>query len=403
MTLFTDYGIVRDIGNGEDSGYGSKTMKRIVLIGPVYPYKGGISHYTGMLCRALRKKYEVDMISYSLQYPRFLYKKEQKDYEDDFLKIGDTKYLINTANPVNWLSAASHIRKEKPDLLIMQWWHPYFAPCYRVLTAQLHRHVRILYVCHNVFPHERFPADRKLTRMAMRHVHCFTVQSGTDEADLLQIRSNAVYRRTVLPTFDLFQRSDLTKEDARKELGVTREQKVLLFFGFVREYKGLKHLLNALPAVSERLGGEEHVRLLVVGDFGSDKETYLTLIENLGIHPLVKIYDGYIPDREVEVYFKAADLAVLPYESATQSGIVQVSYGFSLPVVATNVGGLPDVVTDGVTGYVVEPKRPDLIAQAVCEYFEENRYEEFKKNIEAESYRYSWDRLVEIIEDLGTA
>ncbi len=376
-------------------------MKKIILIGPVYPYKGGISHYTGMLCRALRKKYEAEMISYSLQYPKFLFKKEQKNYEDDFLQIEGTKYLINTANPLNWPSVVSFIRKEKPDLMIMQWWHPYFAPCYRALTAHLHRHVRILYVCHNVFPHERFPMDRKLTRMAMRHVDYFTVQSGTDEADLLEIRSDAAYRRTVLPTFDLFQRSDLMRRDARGRLGISSEQKVLLFFGFVREYKGLKHLLNALPDIGKRLGGKDNVKLLVVGDFGSGKQEYLDLIKSLDIHDFVNIYDGYVPDRDVEVFFKAADLSVLPYESATQSGIVQVSYGFSLPVVATNVGGLPDVVTDGVTGYVVEPKRPDLIADAVCKYFEENRYEEFKKNIEAESYRYSWERLVEIVEDLA--
>lgn len=373
-------------------------MKRIVLIGPVYPYKGGISHYTGMLCRALRKKYEVEMISYSLQYPKFLFKKEQKNYEDDFLQIEDTKFLINTANPISWISVVSHIRKEKPDLLIMQWWHPYFAPCYRVLTDRLHRQVRILYVCHNVFPHERFPMDRKLTRMAMRYVNGFTVQSGTDEADLLEIRKDASYRRTVLPTFDLFQRSNLTRTDAREKLGIAAKQKVLLFFGFVREYKGLKHLLKALPDITKRL---DHVKLFVVGDFGSDKQTYLDLIEQLDIYDFVSIHDEYVPDREVEVFFKAADLAVLPYESATQSGIVQVSYGFSLPVVATNVGGLPDVVIDSVTGYIVEPKRPDLIANAVCRYFEENRYEEFKKNIEDESYRYSWERLVEIVEGLA--
>lgn len=376
-------------------------MKKVVLIGPVYPYKGGISHYTGMLCKALRGKYEVTMISYSMQYPKFMYKKEQKNYEEDGFQIPDTKYLLNTANPFNWLGVAATIKKENPDLLIIQWWHPYFAPCYRMLTARLRRHVRILYVCHNVFPHERFPMDRKLTRMAMRYVDCFTVQSKTDEADLLEIQPNAVYRRTVLPTFDLFQRSEMTRAEARVRLGIRQNQKVLLFFGFVREYKGLKHLLHALPSISERLRGADTVKLLVVGDFGNDKQDYLDLIENLKISALVKIYDGYVPDREVEVFFKAADLAVLPYESATQSGIVQVSYGFSLPVVATNVGGLPDVVTDGATGYVVEPKRPDLIADAVCDYFKEGRREEFRKNIEAESERFSWDRLVEIVEDLA--
>ena len=370
-------------------------MNKITLIGPVYPYKGGISHYTGMLCEALRKKYDVDMISYSMQYPKFLYKKEQRDYEDDIFKADDTKYVINTANPFNWIKTALFIKNLKPDLVIIQWWHPYFAPCYRMLTRLIHKYTKILFICHNVFPHERFPMDKMLTKMTFKHSDYFVLHSKHDEADLLIINPKAIYRRTVIPTFSAFNKSALTPNAAREKLAICEGEKVLLFFGFVREYKGLKHLLIAMPMIQKKL---RDVRLLVVGDFGSDKDTYMDLIDELAIKKSISVYDEYVPDSEVEVFFKAADIAVLPYESATQSGIVQISYGFGLPVVATNVGGLPDVVTDGVTGYLVEPFRPDLIADAVCDFFENDRREALSENIAAESYRYSWERMVEVIE-----
>ena len=275
-------------------------LKHIVLIGPVYPYKGGISHYTGLMYRALVKKFRVDMISFKMQYPKFLFKKEQKDYSNDAFKIPETDYMINTANPFNWISSARRIRESKPDLVIFQWWHPYFVPCYWTLCKLLGK-TKILFLCHNVFPHERFPLDRVLTKMVLKQGDYFITQSGTDTEDLLSIKKDAEYIRAVLPTYNAFKFQNMSKEEARKILKLNESEKILLFFGFVREYKGLKHLLNALPVLKEAL---TEVKLLVVGDFGGDKEEYTELIQRLGISEMLEVHDGYIPDKEVEKYLQ---------------------------------------------------------------------------------------------------
>ncbi len=372
--------------------------KKIVLIGPVYPYKGGISHYTGMMYRALSKKYQTYMVSYSFQYPKLLYKKEQRDYTNDSFRVEDTKYWIHTANPVNWMHAASKIKRLQADLVIIQWWHPYFAPCYWALTRMLGKK-KIIFVCHNVFPHERFPLDRMLTKMVLKRGNAFIVQSGKDADDLQRILPGAKYEQAVHPTYNAFKFENMSKERARELLNITEKEKVLLFFGFVREYKGLKYLIQALPRITERC---EDVRLFVVGDFGGaeNREAYEKLMEENAVRSHITICDGYIPDREIEKFFAACDLVVLPYVSATQSGIVQIAYGFEKPVMVTNVGGLPDVVEDGKTGYVVEPENSTALADAVVRYFKENREKEFEENVKKEAYRFDWDRMVEAVERL---
>lgn len=372
-------------------------MKKIVLIGPVYPYKGGIAHYTSLMCRILKKHYEVEMISYKMQYPKFLFRKEQRDYSNDMFKIEGTQFLINTANPVNIIVTARKIRKMHPDLVIMQWWHPYFAPCYRILESALGRKTKKMLVCHNVFPHERFPLDRLLTKMVLKKADCFIVHSGSDGADLISIKPDAQFRQNPHPTYNAFRIRGITKAQARKELSKNPDERLLLFFGFVREYKGLKYLIQAMPDIKGQLG---NVRLMIVGSFGTDKEDYIRLIESCHVQDAIEIKDGYIPDGEVEKYFAACDLVVLPYVSATQSGIVQIAYGFEKPVIVTNTGGLPDVVTDGKTGYVVEPKDSRQLAQAIVRYFQCGMEEAFSANVRKEAYRFSWERLAEKVGDL---
>lgn len=373
-------------------------MKKIVLIGPVYPYKGGISHYTSLMYRALSKEYDVEMISYKMQYPKLLYKQEQKDYSNDMFKVDQTQFLIHTANPFNLIHVAHKIKNMKPELVIMQWWHPYFAPCYWILESLLGKNIQKMFICHNVFPHERFPMDRFLTKLVLKKGDSYIVHSKSDGEDLLTIKPNANYRQNPHPTYNAFKIRNITKEQARKELDTNMDEKLLLFFGFVREYKGLKHLLNAMPEVKDKL---QNVRLMVVGSFGDDKEDYLKIIRDRQIEDCVEVIDGYTPDHEVEKYFAACDLVVCPYESATQSGIVQIAYGFEKPVVATNVGGLPDVVVDGKTGYIVESGKPDAIADAVIRYYEGGKEKEFTKNVKSETYKFSWDRMRETIEMFG--
>lgn len=374
----------------------SNPLKKIVMIGPVYPYKGGISHYTGLMNRSLSEKYETVMISYKMQYPKFLFKKEQRDYKNDSFKIENTQYLINTANPFNLVSTARKIRKMKPDVVIFQWWHPYFSPCYWIMEKCLHG-IKKMFVCHNVFPHERFPMDKFLTKMVLKSGDCFITHSAKDAKDLLTIKKTENVVQAVHPTYNAFKFENLTAEEARKRLNIKEEEHVLLFFGFVREYKGLKHLLRAMPELKK---ADPKIKLLVVGDFGEDEPEYMDLISKLDIKDVLAIYKGYIPDKEVEQYFAASDLVVLPYESATQSGVVQMAYGFGKPVLVTEVGGLPDVVTDQKTGYVVTPKCPEETAEKVQEFFAQHRAEEFSEHIKAEEYKFSWDRMREHVETL---
>jgi len=370
--------------------------RKIVLIGPVYPYKGGIAHYTSLLYRALSQKYDVEMISYKMRYPRFLLRREQKDYRNDVFRIEDAQFLLHTADPFNIIRTASKIRRMHPDLVIIQWWHPYFAPCYRILEAALGRKIRKMFICHNVFPHERFPFDRALTKLVLNKADYFLLHSERDVDDLLAIRPDAQYRLNPHPTYNAFRIRNLTKSQAREELLLPVDEKVLLFFGFVREYKGLKHLIKAMPEVKRRLG---NVRLIVAVAFGSDRVSYRRMIDDNGANDCIEVVDRYIADNEVEKYFAACDIAVLPYESATQSGIVQIAFGFGKPVIVTNVGGLPDVVADGQTGYIVERGDPGQLADAIVRFYENDMAERFEAQVRREADRFSWDRLVEKIDE----
>lgn len=376
--------------------YMAKELKRIAVIGPVYPFKGGISHYTGLMVKALKKEYEVECVSYSMQYPRILFKKEQRDYANKTFEIKDTLFTINTANPFNWFRAAKDIKGLKPDLVIVQWWHPYFAPCYQGLLSKL-KGIPVFFICHNVLPHERFPLDKLLSKNTLKLASGCIVHSKEDEADLKEMLPGMPYKRNMHPTYNAFRLKGMSRADARSELGIGADEKILLFFGLVRKYKGLKYLIEAAPGCVDAL---EKVKICVVGDFGGNKEEYMSLIKASGVEDHFIIRDGYVPDAEVEPYFAAADLCICPYISATQSGIVQIAFGFGLPVIATEVGGLPEAVRDKKTGYIVPPADKDALAAAIISFFEEEKALEFKENIKDDEKRFSWENMVMTISEL---
>ena len=413
----TDAGKIEDSENEEfDLCRRERTIdmrKKIILIGPVYPYKGGISHYTGLMYRELAKRYDVEMLSYKMQYPKFLFHKEQRNYSNDSFKIESTNYMLHTANPFNIIKTARYIRRQRPDMVLIQWWHPYFAPCYFLLERFMGKQ-NVVFVCHNVFPHERFPLDKLLTKLVLKSGKHYIVHAKEEGRELEQIRQDADYTVTPHPTYNAFRFEGMSKRQAREWLHIGQEARILLFFGYVREYKGLKYLLQAMPQIiqgqmdigggiqsriqtGERQEEANGVQLWVVGEFGADKEEYMSLISELGIGACVEVVDSYTPDREVEKYFAAADLVVLPYTSATQSGIVQIAYGFTKPVIVTEVGGLPDVVEDGKTGYVVKPEKPEEIARAVLRFYQDGMEQPMTENIRAEAYRFSWERMADVV------
>lgn len=363
---------------------------KITMIGPVYPYKTGLSYYVGLLYRQLIKNHEVKLYSYSMQYPKFMYKKPQKDYEDDVVKIDDVEYILNSANPFSWMSLARRINKEMPDILILQWLHPYFAPCYSVLERFVSKKIKIAYNCHNALPHERFPLDKALTKLTLSRADLVIAHSNSDAKILRELMPKQNIQVNPHPAYNFFKIRDMSKEEGRELLSLSANDKVLLFFGLVREYKGLKHLLNAMPDIIKKY---PEIKLIIAGDFAGGRPKYDEMIADLGIMEYIQIHDGHIPIPDVEKFFAACDLVVLPYESATQSGVIQASYGFEKPVLATNVGGLPDAVDNMKTGYIVEPLRPDLISDAVTDFFDNNRASEFKQNVIDSAYKFSWERM----------
>ncbi|MBO5552096.1 MAG: glycosyltransferase [Lachnospiraceae bacterium] len=362
-------------------------ISKIVLIGPVYPFKGGISHYTGLLCRALRERYDVVMISYSMQYPRLLFRKEQRDFSNDSFKVEDTDFILNTASIKSIKKTADRINEIDPELTVIQWWHPYFAPCYRMLTKRLRS--KVLFICHNVFPHERFPLDRFLTGWTLKGGDYFILHSAREADDLKSIIPDAKYRVNMHPTYSEFKRVE-----AESGAVPVDQASVILFFGFVRPYKGLKILIKAMASIPEI------VHLNIVGDFAGAKGEYEHMISELHLTDRISIRDGYVPDREVGEYFERCDAVVLPYLDATQSGIAQIAFGFEKPVIATTVGGLPEVVTDGETGVLCEPGDPDELSKAIQRFYELKKTVDFAEYIRRDAPRFSWEHMVETISEL---
>ncbi|MCR4589518.1 MAG: glycosyltransferase [Lachnospiraceae bacterium] len=358
--------------------------KRIAVIGPVYPFKGGISHYTGLLVRSLKERASVRTVSYKMQYPKILFKKEQRDYSNDRFKIEDAVFLLNTANPFNIIRTALIINKEKPDLTIIQWWHPYFAPCYRILSSFLKSPV--LFICHNVFPHERFIMDRFLTKLTLKKGDFFILHSEKEVSELQSILDAPKYRVNMHPTYSAFKTGELgEKKDTKKHL---------LFFGLVRPYKGLKLLLKALMELPD-------VYLTVAGDFGGTKGEYEELLRSPELMNRVNVIDSYIPDNDIQGYFENCDAVVLPYIDATQSGIAQMAFGFEKPVIATKVGGLPEVVTDGVTGILTEAGSEDALKEGIERFYKlKEEGTDFRQNIRSDAERFSWEHLCETVFEL---
>jgi glycosyltransferase involved in cell wall biosynthesis len=374
---------------------------KCVLIGPTYPFRGGIAHYTTLLCRQLRRRHQVAFISFRRQYPDWLFPgRTDRDPSQQPL-IEECEQIISPFSPWTWVEAARRIQRLVPDLVLFQWWVPFWAPVWSSIICLVQRRMspRILFIGHNVLPHEARRVDRLLARWVLGQGDAIIVHSLRDREDAIRLLPTANVHVTPHPTYEAFAQDKPSSSEARGALGLDDHVPVILFFGFVRPYKGLSYLLKALRIVV----AQHNVHLLIAGEFWDDAGMYHDSIRSLGLEDHVTIVDRYIPNEEVATYFAAADLVVLPYIDATQSGIVQLAFGFGVPVITTRVGGLGEAVQDGVTGFLVPPKDSSALAAAVLRYFQEELEPSFRASIEAEKDRFSWEKLGALIEELGCA
>jgi len=370
---------------------------KICLVGPAYPYRGGISHFTQMLAREFQSAHEVRVVGFSRLYPSLLFPGRTQYDEGGALVRVESLRLIDSINPMTFARAARAVVEFAPSLVVVQWWHPFFAPAYRALVRAVKRRssAPVVYLCHNVLPHEGSRIDRALARWGLTVADAFLVQSVEDQARIERLVPGAVVTLRPHPTYTQFAAGAMAPSQARARLGV--DGRVMLFFGLVRAYKGLDVLLEAFARVAQKL----QATLLVVGEFYEDRERYDRAIATLSIGDRVRVVDRYVPDDEVGVYFSAADLVVLPYKSATSSGIAQTAFAFERPVIVTAVGGLPDVVHDGVTGYVVPPEDPAALAAAMERFFALDDAARMAAAIRSEAPRFAWGTFAQALVELG--
>jgi glycosyltransferase involved in cell wall biosynthesis len=375
--------------------------EKIAVLGLSYPFRGGISHYSTLLVRELRKKYTVTFITLKRQYPALFFPGKTQ-YDSSAAKLAETNHpILDSVNPLTWIKTLLLLKRENVDLLIVQWWNPFFSPAFGTIAnlLPLVARTRVCFLCHNVLPHETSILDRVLAKYAFLRTRYFVVHSDSDREALLSLRPGTHVKKNCHPTYSIFGnlvRYD--KQEAKSQLKIPPHKRVILFFGMIRPYKGLKTLLYAMPDVVRQVD----CVLMIVGEFYEPKEEYFSRIRELGLESHVVVVDQYIKNEEVPLYFGASDVVVLPYAQASQSGIVQIAFGLNRPVIATNVGGLPEAVEDGKTGFVVDPESPDQLAAAILKFYQGNYEAKFAERISATADTFSWDAEVGNIESFLT-
>ncbi|RYZ18685.1 MAG: glycosyltransferase [Chitinophagaceae bacterium] len=366
-------------------------MAKVLIIGPAHPLRGGgITTFNQRLATEfLREGHDCSIASFSLQYPNFLFPGKSQFTDEPAPEGLRIRPLINSINPLNWLRVGRMLRRERPDLVVVRYWMPFFGPALGTILRLIrgNGHSRIVCIADNVIPHEQRFFDTPFTRYFLPSCDAFITMSQQVYNDLQQFASKKPALIVPHPLYDSFG-DRLGKDEARVHLGLPGQDRIILFFGFIRHYKGLDLLLQALAEGPLRDSG---IKLLVAGEFYEDEKEYTALIDKLGLHERVILHNRFMADAEIRYYLCAADFVVQPYRSATQSGVTPLAYYFERPMVVTNVGGLPDLVPDHRCGIVCAPE-PRSIAEAVAECYRLGE-EFFVPQIREEKKKYAWSKL----------
>lgn len=360
---------------------------RIAVVGPIYPYRGGIAHYTALLAAQFARTYSVRVYSFQRQYPNWLFPgRSQYDHDSPPLAQVETFQWLTPWWPSTWLRVKRDWDEWRPDVIVLQWWVPIMA----AMTAYLGRlNPNTVVVCHNAEPHEHAPWDRLLIRWALRRAKGMVVHSQRERLKLHRLLPTAAIRVTPHPTYAAFDSTTWTRAAARTALKY--DGKMLLFFGLVRPYKGLLDLIEALALV------DASVHLWVVGEIWGSARVYLERLKALGLEQRVHFVDQYVSNDEAAMYFAATDVAVLPYRDATGSGVLQMAFGLGVPVIATKTGGMDEAVEDGVTGFLVAPRSASELGQAIQRFFGEDRSATFRAAIRQRQGRFVWENMTDTI------
>ena len=370
--------------------------KKIVILGPAHPLRGGLASYNERLAKQfIDEGHEATIYTFSYQYPSFLFPGTTQFSTEPAPENIPIKVKINSVNPLNWISVGNELNNLKPDLIVVRYWLPFMGPCLGTILriVKKNRHTEIVCIADNIIPHEKRPGDTVFTSFFVKPVDRFITMSEKVLQDLKQFAKDKPAKFVPHPLYDNFGEK-ISKEEARQYLNITGDVHVLLFFGFIRKYKGLDILLNSIKLLDTDYG-VKNIRLLIAGEFYEDAKNYEDLLNDPAIKPFLILHTKFISDSEVKYYLCAADCVVQPYRSATQSGVTPLAYHFEVPMIVTNVGGLPALVPNGKAGLIAEPNA-ESIAEKIIEYFSTGETF-FTPFLREEKKKYSWDVMTDAI------
>ena len=368
---------------------------KITLLGPAYPYRGGISAFNNRLAQELMAEgHQVKLETFILQYPDFLFPGKSQFSEDPAPEGLNIVRTINSVNPLNWLKVGHRIKKEKPDILIVRYWMPFMAPVLGKISRIVkgNNTTKVIAIVDNFIPHEKRMGDKILSKYFTKSVDAFIAMSEAVLNDIRTVDSSKIKRFTPHPIYDIYGQL-LDRNTALDKLKLSANNRYILFFGLIRDYKGLDLLLDAMKSKEIQ---SQNIKLIVAGEFYSNEEKYMAQFRKNKLEDSVIFVSRFIPDQDVNLYFSVADLIVQPYKTATQSGVTQIAYHFNKPMLVTKVGGLPEIVPHNKCGYVVDTSA-DEISASILDFYDNNKADIFAPYIAKEKEKYEWNKITATI------